>query len=101
VPTKSSVWSVAAGFLLGSSSISWGARGVPRNRRVASSVHLRDLAIVLALDLRHHVGDELLSFFFDACSDLEALERHHLGPGALQQLLDGDRSEEHTSELQS
>src|SRR5437763_5123394 len=29
-------------------------------------------------------------FFFDACADLEALERHHLGPGALQQLLDGD-----------
>src|SRR5439155_26077057 len=45
VPTKSSVWSFAAGFLLGSSSISWGARGVPRNRRVASSVHLRVLAL--------------------------------------------------------
>src|SRR5207248_3156502 len=64
--------------------------GVPRNRRVASSVHLRVLALVLALDLSHHVGDEILGFLVETRADLEALERHHLGPGALQQLLDGD-----------
>src|SRR5207302_1079986 len=64
--------------------------GVPRNRRVASSVHLRVLALVLALDLSHHVGDEILGFLVETSADLEALERHHLGPGALQELLDGD-----------
>src|SRR2546422_802085 len=47
---------------------------------------------------RSHVGDEILGFLVETSADLEALERHHLGPGALQELL---RSEEHTSELQS